>query len=147
MTDTTKLLDDMARELARQAGYDPDETWQEFDRDAHHSHAVVGESYEDPTITRWHLYLNHAVVLSELIGLPILLAKSDRADALEAELAALKARIEGLVARWYKTGDEAAKVASTVGDDLAEKIVKLVNDARDQCANELAALLPADGED
>ena len=32
-------------------------------------------------------------------------------------------------------------------DDLAEKIVKLVNDARDQCANELAALLPADGED
>ncbi|MGN6223662.1 hypothetical protein [Pseudoxanthomonas sp.] len=71
-----EVVEAAARELARRHEFDPDETWQEFDRNAHHSYAAIGETYEDPTVVRWHLYKDSAraalaAALPVLLGEPV----------------------------------------------------------------------------
>lgn len=61
MEPTTGEVERVARALAEHDGYDPDEQWQEFDRNAHHSAAAVGETYDDPVITRWQTYTSKAL--------------------------------------------------------------------------------------
>ena len=106
------MVERAARELARCHGHDPDETWQEFDRDAHHSHAAIGETYEDPTIVRWTTFADRARAALTASGVPELLAEVERlnrglvdafnafdqaatrAETAEAELARLRAEID-----------------------------------------------------
>ena len=62
---TDELLEAVARKLAAASGYDPDETWEEFDRNAAATVTNCGdyEGWQDdvfPKFIRWHEFVPQA---------------------------------------------------------------------------------------
>jgi hypothetical protein len=118
MTDEDALVEELARSLAVHDGYDPDETWQEFDRSAALSLEYSLEPGEQttpeweeqvfPTFVRWKEYESKARAI-----LPIVNSRLDAVAKERDELRAKTLKVENCIlcadeCRGHSLGDSAA---------------------------------------
>lgn len=114
---TNDQIEELARAMALSDGYDPDETWQEFDRCAalsmDYSGAPLDPDWENkvfPTFTRWAEYVPKTEALAPIIDRWISEARE----------------------RWWRDGiEEAADMADRWNVGIGEAIRNMKGSAHD----------------